>query len=150
VPAAGPLPCSFQCAEQPEVPSGPDWINDHYQSILLEQQQELQRQQHAEVAAAEAMSPRLGALKAVVPAGQATGDGEQTAVMPAKDDFSPTNIRQGQADALRSLHAASLRQGCNLRSQAAGVFVSGTSPAGVAVYVLFCPTLLTLILPTGL
>lgn len=72
-------------AEEPELPRGAAWLNDHYQAILLEQQQELARQHLEALARQQAQQAQQAALPApAAEAGKAA---------PASQDTSPTSVR---------------------------------------------------------
>lgn len=76
--------CGF--AEEPVLPRGAAWLNDHYQAILLEQQQELARQHLEALARQQAQQAQQAALPA--PAAEA-GKG----AAPACQDTSPASVR---------------------------------------------------------
>jgi hypothetical protein len=72
-------------SEEPQLPRGAAWLNDHYQAILLEQQQELARQHLEALACQQAQQAQQAALPApAAEAGKAA---------PASQDTSPTSVR---------------------------------------------------------
>ncbi|KAL4858517.1 Vacuolar protein sorting-associated protein 13C [Chlorella vulgaris] len=76
-------------AEEPEVPAGADWITDHYQAILLEQQQalleatQLEQQQQMELMSGDLEASHRAASGPAVPGAAAA----------AKNDKSPSKVR---------------------------------------------------------
>lgn len=69
------------------LPAGASWLNDHYQAILLEQQQVLTEQHQQALARQQAAA--LPWTPAAAPVG---GEGEAAAA-PASQDTTPTSVR---------------------------------------------------------
>lgn len=82
-----PAPLSPR-AEEPQLSRGAGWLNDHYQAILLEQQEELTRQHLEAVARQQAQQPALPP-----PTPGAGSEAAAAAAKPASQDTSPTSVR---------------------------------------------------------
>lgn len=92
----------------PELPSGARWLNDHYQAILLEQQEALLEQQRQTAQRAQRAAsggapaePQPGSPEGIVlhdqhatqDSGHKAAEGAKEGPTPARHDRSRTSVR---------------------------------------------------------